>query len=96
MRIFISHSATIASVPRIARLQSRRTEAVHLERVLNRVPGGGDDWFVVQPLNDPTMLKQQVDRLLAAGRTVYEIDAFPMEGEGDSIRLIDHKEGVKA
>lgn len=67
MRIYVSHSASVASAPKLG----HDPEQAALKQEY------GSAWFVVQPINDPG---PQVDSLRRAGRTVVALDVEPNQG----------------
>lgn len=72
MRIYISHSAGVASAPKMSDPDQSMERAMSTPH--------GRPWFVVEPVDDPEMLKRQVESLARSGRTVIALDVEPNQG----------------
>lgn len=88
MKIYVSHSASVASAPKLAEAGLGRPENRDHEAVA-RAQKHGRSWFVVEPLSDPEMMERQAQSLREAGRTVIALDVEPNCG------LLDYSFGHK-
>lgn len=87
MKIYISHSASVAGAARIREKTGRDPiiGGTWEERSVDHPHG--DSWFVVQPIADP---EPQVESLRQSGRTVIALDVEPNMGLG-VVETIDYR-----